>query len=223
MSEQTAESVIECVEREVHALLEQQGAGHGMDHILRVRECAMHLQSRLGGDAVVIELSALLHDVGDAKFHNGQERTGELSRQVLKRHGLPDSLVSHVIHIVENLSYRKRAVAEPLSMEGEIVQDSDRLDALGAAGIVRTIEYGQFKGQPFFDPLDPERPSGVTHFRDKLFRISAMMHTAPAREIAHQREAFMKQFLNQYFEEINVRPPDWFHDIEGVGVDSTSD
>ena len=104
--------------------------------------------------------------------------------------------------ISDNISFRKGSQAAELSLEGQIVQDADRLDALGAVGIVRTIEYGATFGQPFYIQDNcGNLPTGVGHFYDKLFKLRELLNTEPARRIAEQREAFMHAFLKQYFDE----------------------
>ena len=136
----------------VASRLEGQQAGHGMDHVIRVYRTACQIQSETGGERLVVQLAALLHDVGDAKFNDGQERSAEFSRQILSDLDVTTDLIDHVAEIVDNISFRKGVDPATLSLEGKIVQDADRIDALGAIGIVRTIEYGAVKGQPFYLP-----------------------------------------------------------------------
>lgn len=201
--------IVSSVQREVRQRMAGQQAGHGVDHVLRVLKSANEIQSEVGGDAFVVALAAWLHDVGDAKFHHGIERSAQFTQEILASLDVGSSVVDHVAHIVDNISFRKGSQAAALSLEGQIVQDADRLDALGAIGIVRTIEYGAAFGQPFYiqDNCD-NRPTGVGHFYDKLFKLRELLNTEPARRIAEQREAFMRDFLKQYFDEWGV----------GVGV-----
>ncbi len=179
-----------------------QGAGHDFDHVLRVLAAARTIQSEVGGDRTIVELAALLHDVGDAKFHDGVERSAEFSRKILSQLKAPDRVIQHVAHIVDNLSFRKTQTAEALSLEGQVVQDADRLDALGAVGIVRTIEYGAAFGQPFYLPDAGERKTGVGHFHEKLFKLKSLMNTDAGRRLASEREAFMRTFLDQFLREV---------------------
>ncbi|OYP30426.1 HD domain-containing protein [Rhodopirellula sp. MGV] len=199
------EQILDAVRRQVRIRLSGQGAGHGFDHIHRVVVAARQIHADVGGNLFVIELAALLHDIGDAKFNDGVERSGEFSREILGQLDLSDAVIDEVVHIVDNLSFRKRETADALSLEGQIVQDADRLDALGAIGIVRTIEYGAVKGQPFYDASDPEGPSGVKHFDDKLFRLRELMNTEVGRRLAAQREEFMRTFLNEFFGEYGLQ------------------
>ncbi len=178
-----------------------QGAGHGFDHIQRVLALARRIRAVVGGDLTVIELAALLHDVGDAKFHDGVERSGELSRAILEQLGAAESTIEHVVAIVDNISFRKRHDAAPLSLEGQVVQDADRLDALGAIGIVRTIEYGAVLGQPFYAPQSPHARTGIGHFHEKLFHLPGLMNTELGRQLAEDRVVFMREFLHQFLSE----------------------
>ncbi|QEG00300.1 putative hydrolase [Stieleria maiorica] len=195
--------LIVCVETIVRGRMEGQGAGHGFDHVGRVLRSARHIRAEVGGDRSIVDLAALLHDVGDAKFHDGIEKSAELSREILGELGVDAPVIDHVAHIVDNLSFRKGDAAAPLSIEGQIVQDADRLDALGAIGIVRTIEYGAVFGQPFHvsGNGDGAEKTGLRHFDDKLFKLHALLNTEPARRMARQREAFMRQFVDQFLDE----------------------
>ena len=195
------ELVFDAVRQEVQRRLAGQGAGHGFDHVHRVLLSARAIQSREGGDLFVIELAALLHDVGDAKFHSGVERSAEFTREILSGLQVKHDVVEEVARIVDNISFRKRYDSEPLSLEGQVVQDADRLDALGAIGIVRTIEYGASIGQPFYASIDDASKTGVDHFYDKLFKLRDLMNTATGRELAVNREQFMRTFLKQFFDE----------------------
>ncbi len=193
--------IVHEVENQVRRRMEGQGAGHDVDHVQRVVDNSRTLYSISGGDCFVIELAAWLHDVGDAKFHDGVERSGEFSFEILSELGVESATIDLVVHIVENISFRKHKTASPLSVEGQIVQDADRLEALGAIGIVRTIEYGAMKKQPFYCS-DADTPSGIDHFHEKLFHLKDMMNTEGARRLAEQRETFMRDFLDQYMSEI---------------------
>ncbi|MEM8735657.1 MAG: HD domain-containing protein, partial [Planctomycetota bacterium] len=150
--------IISAVYDTVRERMQGQGAGHDFEHVLRVLKNADAIHAAEGGDWYVIALAALLHDLGDAKFWDGQERSGEFASEILSGLSVCVEVVHHVVEIVENLSFRKRGSAKPMSLEGRIVQDADRLDALGAIGIVRTVEYGAAINQPFYSS-DPNRKS----------------------------------------------------------------
>lgn len=194
--------IVKSVECEVRQRMAGMQAGHGVDHVLRVLKTAGEIQAEVGGDAFIISLAAWLHDVGDSKFHQGVERSAQFTREILASQAVTGAVVDHVADIVDNISFRKGSQAAELSLEGQIVQDADRLDALGAIGIVRTIEYGAAFGQPFYIQDNCERrPTGVGHFYDKLFKLCKLLNTEPARRIAEQRELFMRDFLRQFFDE----------------------
>ncbi|MEM9644283.1 MAG: HD domain-containing protein [Planctomycetota bacterium] len=195
------------VEREVRQRMDGLQAGHGMDHVLRVLSTARRIQAEVGGDKQIIELASLLHDVGDAKFHHGVERSAEFAREILSRLGVQRDRIELIAHIVDNISVRKGVAADPLTLEGQIIQDADRLDALGAVGIVRTIEYGAAVGQPFYAPDRSDGKTGVAHFHEKLFRLKGKLNTETARQIAEAREQFMHQFLAQYIQEYGETAP----------------
>lgn len=194
-------NLIDRVEAIVRERMGGQAAGHGMDHVARVLASARRIQSEVGGDLQIVELAALLHDVGDAKFHEGVERSAEFAREILSSLGADDDLIEQVAHIVDNISFRKGDSAKPLLLEGQIVQDADRLDALGAIGIVRTVEYGAAFDQPFYSPDAGDAKTGVGHFHEKLFKLKSMMNTDAGRRMAEDREAFMQTFLDQFMSE----------------------
>lgn len=197
-------TVVEQVEAIVRQRMAGQGAGHGFDHVERVLRLARAIQSQTGGERVIVELAALLHDLGDAKFNAGVERSGEFAQAILSELGEPPDTIAQVVHIVDNLSFRKGAAAAELSLEGQIVQDADRLDALGAIGIVRTIEYGAAIGQPFYRSDGASGKTGIDHFDDKLFKLPGLMNTEAGRRLAAQREQFMQTFLKQFEHEVGM-------------------
>ncbi|MBB3205757.1 uncharacterized protein FHS27_001561 [Rhodopirellula rubra] len=197
----TNDRLVDRAEVVVRQRMSGQAAGHGMDHVLRVLKSARAIQAEAGGDLKIVELAALLHDVGDAKFHDGVERSAEFAREILGDLGAESALIDHVAHIVDNISFRKGIDSSELSLEGKVVQDADRLDALGAIGIVRTIEYGAAFGQPFYLPGEDDAKTGVGHFHEKLFKLKALMNTDAARRMAVEREEFMRQFLDHFLNE----------------------
>lgn len=194
--------------------MEGVGAGHDFDHVCRVHANAAHLKSanEIRGISIrgcVVELAAWLHDVGDAKFHDGAELSGQLSEEIMSRVGVELAVRRAVVEIVDNISFRKRASAKPLSLEGQLVQDADRLDAVGAIGIVRTIEYGHSKQQPFYvhgqsfqKHSSLSEKTGVGHFFEKLFLLPELMNTEVGRIEAERRVEFMHGFLKQFFAEV---------------------
>jgi uncharacterized protein len=201
-------NAIEELLRIVTQRMSSRGAGHGMDHVLRVLRIARLIQTEVGGDLPIIEMAAILHDVGDAKFHQGAERSADYSREILSGLDVASGTIEKVVSIVDKISFRQGIDGSELSHEGQIVQDADRLDALGAIGIVRTIEYGASVGQPFFLPdMDlAESQTGIGHFYQKLFKLRARLNTEPAKRMAKDREQFMHLFVNQFLQENALVP-----------------
>ncbi len=191
------------VEAIVADRLASQRAGHGMDHVRRVLRTARQIQAEVGGNRIIVELAALLHDIGDAKFHGGMECSGRFSREILQQLGAPGDWIEAIVCIVDAIPFRKQHDPGKLSLEAKIVQDADRIDALGAIGIVRTIEYGATVGQPFYvQGSDPQtRQTGVGHFYEKLFKLRNLLNTEPAKRMALERENFMREFLIRFFDE----------------------
>lgn len=189
--------------------------GHDWPHIRRVRDLAVRFGKELGADLLVVELGALLHDIADWKFHGGDDAIGpERARNWLLLHGAPGKLADQVATIVKEISYKGAGVATPMStLEGQIVQDADRLEALGAIGIARAFAYGGSKGRVMHDPDVPpmmhasfeayKKNTGPTlnHFYEKLLLLKDRMNTEPARRLAQQRHDFMQQFVDQFLAE----------------------
>jgi uncharacterized protein len=174
---------------------------------------AGELQDGRTADRLVVELAALLHDIADWKFHGGDDSAGpNAARTWLECQSVEASVVDHVADIVGRVSFKGAGVPDDmLTLEGRIVQDADRLDAIGAVGIARTFAYGGHAGRPIHDPDevaelhdDPEayksRPGGasITHFHEKLLHLHERMHTPSARRIAAARHAYMETFLTQF-------------------------
>lgn len=195
-----------------------EGTGHDWYHIERVCKLAAFIQEKEGGDAELIEVSALLHDISDHKFNGGNfEKGGFESSKILRTLGYTPSFVEQVVEIVNNVSYKGNGVPDNMiSREGRIVQDADRLDALGAIGIARTFAYGGFVGQPIYDPNTPpnthnskeayasQRTHTVNHFYEKLLLLKDRMHTPTAKQLAEERHQLMLDFLANFYKEWNV-------------------
>ena len=197
--------------------LENAERGHDIWHIRRVVSNAKEIQSKEGGDSEIILLAAWLHDIADAKFHHGNEEIGpELAKNFLENQGLDTRKTEKIVSIIENISFRKTGEnQENPSLELQIVQDADRLDAIGAIGIARAFHYGGYKNRLLYDPDIPLKPLDISeykkhsgnrstlhHFFDKLFKIKNLLHTDTARKMAEKRhllmEEFVKQFLNEW-------------------------
>lgn len=187
--------------------------GHDWFHISRVVSTAKTIAAETTCDAVVVELSALLHDIADSKFHDGDEEIGpQKAREFLESQVLSSEQIDHVVAIIENVGYKGGMNDKThASIELDIVQDADRLDALGAIGIARTFNYGGFKNRVIYDPevppvdyatkeayKDSTAPT-INHFYEKLLLLKDLMTTEKGREMAEQRHQFMEDFLEQFY------------------------
>lgn len=188
-------------------------AGHDWFHIERVYKTALNINSKEGGDLLLVTLAALLHDIADSKFNNGDEEIGpQLAGNFLRTLGLTEAVILEVQQIIRNLSYKASlGKIEFSSRELDIVQDADRLDAIGAIGIARAFTYGGYKNRVLYDPeIKPElnmskeayknsEAPTINHFYEKLLRLKDLMKTRTGKELAEQRHQFMQLYLNQFY------------------------
>ena len=195
--------------------LENAEGGHDWWHIYRVWKTSIEIAKTETANLLVVELAALLHDIADAKFNAGDETLGPLkAEKFLHSIGVDPSVIQHVINIIENISFKGGKVKRNFSsIELDIVQDADRLDALGAIGIARAFNYGGFKGRQLYNPeimpdlnMDKEqykRSSAPTinHFYEKLLLLKDLMNTDKGKSMAENRHQFMQQYLEQFFAE----------------------
>lgn len=172
--------------------------GHDYYHIQRVVKTARKIASEENADLFLVELAAWLHDVGDYKLHDGMDKSEELISEFLFELNLPKETISKIIEIVSQVSFSKGNT--PTSLEAKIVQDADRLDALGAIGLARTFAYGGSKQREIYNPENPEETS-IQHFYDKLLKLKDLMNTNSAKKIAEERHQFLEEFLNRFYEE----------------------
>ncbi|MDT0650043.1 HD domain-containing protein [Autumnicola edwardsiae] len=191
--------------------------GHDWFHIQRVFNNAKLIAEGEDANNLVIALGALLHDIADSKFHNGDETVGpKIAEEFLKSQKVSSEVIQHVIKIIENISFKGGNVARKFSSkELDIVQDADRLDALGAIGIARTFNYGGFKGRGLYDPeIEPNlnmtkeeykasNAPTINHFYEKLLLLKDRMNTETGRKIAAERHNFMELYLDQFYNEWN--------------------
>lgn len=190
-------------------------AGHDWFHIERVYKTALSINTKEGGDLLLVTLAALLHDIADSKFNNGDEEIGpQLAGNFLRTLGLTEAVILEVQQIIRNLSYKASlGKVEFSSRELDIVQDADRLDAIGAIGIARAFTYGGYKNRVLYDPeikpdlnmskeayKNSEAPT-INHFYEKLLRLKDLMKTRTGKELAEQRHQFMQLYLNQFYSE----------------------
>ena len=201
--------------RFVKKQLENAEGGHDWFHIERVYKNALLIAREEKCDIQIVQLAALLHDVADSKFHNGDESIGpKIARDFLESQQLDSEKISHVVAIIENISFKGGNVEKKFnSIELDIVQDADRLDAIGAIGIARTFNYGGFKNRALYDPaiapkLDMSieeyknsKAPTINHFYEKLLLLKDKMNTVTAKKIALDRHIFMEKFLSQFYAE----------------------
>ena len=195
--------------------LQNAEGGHDWFHVERVYNNALLIAEDEACDLQVVKLAALLHDVADSKFHNGDETLGaKIAREFLVTQNVAEETINHVIAIIENISYKGGNFEKEFhSKELEIVQDADRLDAIGAIGIARTFNYGGFKNRPLYNPnIQPnlnmskeeyknsEAPT-LNHFYEKLLLLKDKMSTETGKKIAKKRHNFMVSFLSQFYSE----------------------
>ncbi len=197
-------------------LLDAEG-GHDWFHIERVLKNVKLIAEGEPVNNLIVQLAALLHDIADSKFHNGDDAIGpKKATQFLKTQEISEEDSQHVIHIIANVSFKGgRATATFNSKELEVVQDADRLDALGAIGIARTFNYGGCKNRKIYDPaVQPQlsmtpskykatKAPTINHFYEKLLLLKGKMHTKTAKKIAQERHQFMEKFLEQFYAEWN--------------------
>ncbi len=195
--------------------LENAEGGHDWFHIERVYKNAVSISKNEVCDTTIVQLGALLHDIADSKFHNGDETVGpRIAREFLELENVAEEIITHVVNIIENISFKGGNFEKKFtSIELSIVQDADRLDAIGAIGIARTFNYGGFKNRTLYDPeIAPN--SGMTkeeyknnesptlnHFYEKLLLLKDKMNTTTGKQIAQKRHRYMEGFLAQFYAE----------------------
>ena len=199
----------------IKPLFLDESTGHDWHHIERVHRLSLHIQEQEGGNRTIISAAALLHDISDHKFNGGDYNLGaKKAIELLKQFHFTEDEIKQISEIVGGVSFKGNKVPPaPLTIEGKIVQDADRLDAIGAIGIARTFAYGGYSGQPIYDPTYPpkdhntpeaylkDKTHTINHFYEKLLLLKDRMHTSTAKEIAIERHWFMQQFLNQFYKE----------------------
>lgn len=207
--------IIEKTGEFVKEQMEGDCTGHDFWHIERVKKISLHIGRIEGGDLFIIELSALLHDIGDYKFHKGDEQKGsEITKKFLKKFSLDENPIEHICKIIDHLSFKGALVENKIdTIEGKIVQDADRLDAMGAIGIARTFAYGGYKGQEIYNPLlkprkhetfedyKKSKTTTINHFYEKLLLLKNLMNTETGKLMAEKRQEFMELFLKNFYEE----------------------
>jgi uncharacterized protein len=197
--------------------LQQAEGGHDWFHIERVYKNSMLLANQETCNLLVVQLAALLHDIADSKFHDGDETVGPKTAKIfLDSEAVSEEISSHVVKIIENISFKGGNFKKTFSsIELDIVQDADRLDAIGAIGIARTFNYGGFKNRAIYDPAiapnsqmtkeeykNNDSPT-INHFYEKLLLLKDKMNTVSGKAIAAERHRYMEGFLAQFYAECN--------------------
>jgi uncharacterized protein len=214
----TNNQIIEATKSFVKETLKNAEGGHDWFHIERVNKNALLISKNENVDEFIVALGALLHDIADSKFHNGDDTIGpKIAREFLFDLNVDSEIIEHVVKIIENISFNKslgkgKKFSSP---ELDVIQDADRLDAIGAIGIVRCFNYGGFKNRAIYDPeikpnlnmtKDEYKKSDaptINHFYEKLLLLKDKMNTYSGKQIAKKRHVYMEQFLEQFYSEWN--------------------
>ena len=188
-------------------------SGHDYYHTLRVYNLSKHIARFEECNTKLVYLSALLHDVDDYKLVGREEEPFHNAKSFLERHGVSDEEIEQVCHIISQVSFKGKDTITPETIEGKIVQDADRLDAIGAIGIGRTFAYGgnhnapmhipdmKYKENMSADEYYKHTGTTITHFYEKLLKLKDLMNTGTARNMAEHRHRFMKEFLKEFYDE----------------------
>jgi len=201
----------------VKETLKNAEGGHDWFHIERVYKNTLLIAKSEEVDEFVVSLGALLHDIADYKFHDGDETIGpRVATEFLQSQQIDTNVVEHIVQIINNISFKGGKVARTFSSkELDVVQDADRLDAIGAIGIARTFNYGGFKNRAIYNPdISPElnmtkeeyknsTAPTINHFYEKLLRLKDKMNTETGKQLAQQRHEFMELYLEQFYKEWN--------------------
>ena len=192
--------------------------GHDWFHIQRVFKNTLLIAKDEKVDVLVVSLGALLHDIADAKFNGGDETVGpKMASEFLKSLEVDKKIVDHVVKIIENISYKSSLDSKKLftSKELQVVQDADRLDAIGAIGIARAFNYGGFKNRELYNPeiapnlqmtkeeYKKSKAPTINHFYEKLLLLKDKMNTESGKKLAEKRHQFMMDYLEQFYKEWN--------------------
>lgn len=211
---QNEKEILENIRSEIQKQFEGEGTGHDWWHIVRVVNTAKTIATKEKADVFLVELSALLHDVGDHKFHKEEDAQERLVGEILDEVGVVSDIKAQVLEIVGNVSYKGANVeTRPTSIEGRVVQDADRLDAIGAIGVARAFAYGGNKERLLYHPEQPpvmhddfeayKNDDGhtINHFYEKLLLLKERMQTETGKKMAEERHEYMEVFLNQFYKE----------------------
>ena len=214
------EDVIKRIAAKVQAHLSDAEGGHDWWHIDRVWKNAILISERENVNNDLVSLAALLHDIADPKFHNGDESIGpRLTKEWLEQENVDQESIEHIVNIVKHMSYKNSLEKVTWSSpELLVVQDADRLDAIGAIGIARAFSYGGHKQRAMYDPqiapleymtkelYKSSKAPTINHFYEKLLKLKELMNTKAALAIAQERHDFMISYLDQFYKECGAIP-----------------
>ena len=209
------EKLIKKTSEYVRHVMEGESSGHDWWHAYRVWQMARRIGKKEKADMFVVELGALLHDIADYKLHGGDTEIGpKKAEEWLRSQGVDQKIIDHIKDIIRDASFKGANVkSEMTTLEGKIVQDADRLDAIGAIGIARTFAYGGHKGASIHNPevkpimynsfeeYKSNTPPTINHFYEKLLLLKGLMNTKTAKKIAEGRHKYMKNYLSQFYKE----------------------
>ncbi|UPM56056.1 HD domain-containing protein [Gottfriedia acidiceleris] len=205
------------LENYVRNLHQGDSSGHDWHHIDRVRNLAVHIAKKENANQFIVECAALVHDVIDDKLHDDLEVQKIQLESILNELLNSNEDVKSILYIIENISYKGGNGVIPTSLEGKIVQDADRLDAIGAIGVARTFAYGGKKGRSMYNPefkirdnmtieeYRSDKSSSLHHFYEKILKLKDLMNTKTALEMAEERHLFVEKFIDEFMKEWNFK------------------
>lgn len=211
--------VIDQTEVYIKQLFSGEGTGHDWHHMNRVRKLALKIANQIPkANKDNVELMALLHDLGDHKFHNGTDQSEKEVTTFLRSIDTPENVIQSVVENIQMISFKGAGTeTKPPTLEGQIVQDADRLDAMGAIGIARAFAYGGSKHRPLYVPgvtanhhenfeaYKNDQSHTINHFYEKLLLLKTRMNTSVGFEIAERRHLYMEEFLQEFFDEWDAK------------------
>lgn len=197
--------IIEKIKEEVKKIFEKDSSGHDWHHTYRVYKNSIKIanEEKISCNFFILEITALLHDIADHKFGYSDNDRVNIITALLIAEKIDVVTIDKIIENINNISFSKGNI--PSSIEGKIVQDADRIDALGAIGIARTFAFGGHKGRSIYSPESNDRLDSISHFYDKLLLLKNNLNTESAKKIAVEREQFMKLFLSEFYKEWNCK------------------
>jgi len=206
-------ALIDAAKAYVAEVFSHDASGHDVFHTLRVMHLAEHLAEKEGADRETVQLAALLHDVDDRKLFPETHRNQGRARAFLRDQGVDEARTEAICRIIAAISFKGTDTVAPDTLEGQCVQDADRLDAIGAIGVARAFAFGGARGRKMYDPAEPpvlrmdaaayaqNQGHTINHFYEKLLLLKDMMNTPSARVLAEARHKYMEAFLAEFYDE----------------------